>query len=78
MERLLSADGELVTLIFPVKEPVFDGGPPFCMSPQLVRELLEPRGFRALALDEVPAELLARGAFAREYLGRWRRDTSNE
>ena len=71
MQRLLAADGELVTLIFPVKE--FSGGPPYSMSPSLVRGLLEPKGFAASSLAEVPREKLARGAFAAEYVGRWRR-----
>ena len=53
--------------------PAFTGGPPFCMSPALVRGLLEPRGLEAAALDEVPAAKLARGGFAKEWLGRWRK-----
>ena len=73
MDRLLSKDGELVTLIFPIKTPAFEGGPPYCMSPELVRGLLEPRGFSAVALDEVPNEMLARGHIAKEFLGRWRK-----
>ena len=75
MTRLLSdaEHAELVTLIFPVKEPAFTGGPPFCMSPALVRGLLEPHGLEATALDEVPAAKLARGGFAKEWLGRWRK-----
>ena len=77
MGRLLSADGELVTLIFPVREPAFEGGPPYCMSPSLVRSLLEPKGFDAVSLEEVPTELLARGSFAREFLGRWQRKKSS-
>ena len=71
MQRLLAADGELVTLIFPVKE--YDGGPPYSMSPKLVRGLLEPKGFAAKSIEEVPNEKLARGTFAAEFLGRWRR-----
>ena len=71
MQRLLAADGELVTLIFPVKE--YDGGPPYSMSPKLVRGLLEPKGFAAKSIEEVPKEKLARGTFAAEFLGRWRR-----
>ena len=72
MQRLLAADGELVTLIFPVKE--YDGGPPYSMSPKLVRGLLEPNGFAAKSsIEEVPKEKLARGTFAAEFLGRWRR-----
>ena len=71
MQRLLAADGELVTLIFPVKE--YDGGPPYSMSAKLVRGLLEPKGFFSNCIEEVPKEKLARGTFAAEFLGRWRR-----
>ena len=73
MQRLLAADGELVTLIFPVKE--YDGGPPYSMSPKLVRGLLEPK-FSSKSIEEVPKEKLARGTFAAEFLGRWRRTPS--
>lgn len=73
MHKLLADDGELVTLVFPVKDPPFDGGPPFCMSPSLVRSLLEPKGFEAISLEQVPSDMLARGSIAGEYLGRWRK-----
>lgn len=73
MDALLTADGTLVTLIFPVKTPPFEGGPPYCMSVELVRALLEPRGFSAVELHEVPEAELARGGFAGEWIGTWRK-----
>uniref|UniRef100_A0A7S1WD45 Thiopurine S-methyltransferase n=1 Tax=Alexandrium catenella TaxID=2925 RepID=A0A7S1WD45_ALECA len=71
MDILLEPGGELVTLIFPVKEEPFEGGPPFHMSPELVGRLLEPLGFRPHLLEPVPKELLARPHVAGEWLGRW-------
>ena len=75
-KKLLKPDGELVTLIFPVVEPAYTGGPPHCMSTDLVKSLLEPEGFVAKAITEVPPTELARpdvmGKPAKEFLGRWR------
>ena len=73
MAELLAENGTLVTLIFPVREGDPAGGPPYSMSPALVRSLLEPKGFSATSLTEVPAEQLARGSFAKEYLGIWKK-----
>mmetsp|Transcript_148381 Transcript_148381/g.269582 ORF Transcript_148381/g.269582 Transcript_148381/m.269582 type:complete len:220 (+) Transcript_148381:1-660(+) len=51
--ELLSKDGTLLTCVFPICEKV--GGPPFAMSVPLVRELLEPVGLQAVAVqDPVP------------------------
>ncbi len=74
MAQLLEADGELVTLIFPVASPPFAGGPPYCMSVDLVRDLVSSR-FEEVAVEEVAATDLARGHMrgAKEFLGRWRR-----
>ena len=72
----LSPGGECVTLIFPVVEPAYTTGPPYCMSVELVRTLLTGVGFEQVALEEVPKAELARGGkvgAAKEYLGRWRR-----
>jgi SAM-dependent methyltransferase len=75
-KELLRPDGELVTLIFPVVEPPYEGGPPHCMSPGLVTRLLEPEGFVAKApIAEVPPADYARPGVkngAKEFLGRWR------
>ena len=69
-----SAGGECVTLIFPVVEPPFAGGPPHCMSVDLVRSLLQPAGFEEAGVSEVPTADLARAfGSAKEFLGRWRR-----
>lgn len=70
MDALLAPDGELVTLIFPVREGDPESGPPYPMSPGLVRDLLEPR-FTAVHLEPVQNSHPAR--LGREWLGRWRR-----
>lgn len=75
--ELLKPKGELVTLIFPVADPPYEGGPPYCMSPQLVTSLLEPLGFESVSMSEVPTADLARAnrglASSKEYIARWRR-----
>ena len=77
MDELLTPEtGELVTLIFPVASPPYTGGPPYCMSPELVTSLLEPLGFEALSMSEVPSNELARGGkvgSSKEFIARWRR-----
>eukprot|EP00929_Paragymnodinium_shiwhaense_P086992 TRINITY_DN47332_c0_g1_i1.p1 TRINITY_DN47332_c0_g1~~TRINITY_DN47332_c0_g1_i1.p1 ORF type:complete len:220 (+),score=44.65 TRINITY_DN47332_c0_g1_i1:85-744(+) len=76
--KLLAPDGELVTLIFPVG-PLSQDGPPFTINEDLVRSLLEPYGFKALSIDEVPKEHLARAGkgkpplFEKEVIARWAR-----
>lgn len=76
---LLSANkgqAELVTLIFPVHDTPYEGGPPYSMSPQLVTSLLEPAGFEAISMEEVPASELARAknlGGAKEFIARWRK-----
>ena len=80
---MLAEGGELVTLIFPVKSSSESGadpadtplegpggGPPYAMSPKLVKVLLESAGFEQHSLEQVPSALEARG-FAREWIGRW-------
>ena len=55
MRTLLSPGGELLTAVFPIGER--EGGPPYAMSVPLVRSLLEPLGFEAVAvLDDLPLE----------------------
>lgn len=70
IDALLAPEGELVTLIFPVRQGDPDAGPPYPMSPGLVRELLEPR-FEAVHLEPVRTSHPAR--LGKEWLGRWRR-----
>ena len=68
MRRLVAPKGELVTLIYPVRE-MDDVGPPYAMSPQLVSDLLLPR-FTQHALYPVKRSHPKRqGA---EWMGRWR------
>lgn len=70
MDRLLAANGELLTLIFPVVERPPDEGPPYPMTPRLVQELLEGR-FHAAELQ--PVEISHPSRLGKEWLGRWRR-----
>jgi hypothetical protein len=71
MAELLSVEGELWTLIFPVHPvPLNPDGPPHPMTPELVRELLEP-AFTALTLE--PVTRSHPGREGKEWLGRWRK-----
>ena len=55
MRRLLADRGELLTCVFPIGPR--EGGPPYAMSVELVRSLLEPAGFEAtLVQDDLPLE----------------------
>lgn len=70
VDELLAPGGELITLIFPIVDKDPDEGPPYAMSPELVRSLIEPR-FEAHYLE--PAERSNPGREGKEWLGRWRR-----
>ena len=55
MATLLADDGEILTCVFPIGPR--EGGPPFAMSVDLVRSLLEPVGFVAtMVRDDLPLE----------------------
>ena len=86
MAELVHPNGELLTLVYPISETK-EGGPPFRVSLQVVRELLEPVGFRSFQLEMLPPHLchpgrdgiqknLAPGAsFEEAYpsgIGRWK------
>ena len=55
MADLVAPGGLLVTLVFPICEK--EGGPPFKVSLELYRQLLEPVGFECRELDLLPPEL---------------------
>jgi hypothetical protein len=55
MAELIKQGGELFTLIYPIGEK--EGGPPFQVSLDIVRNLLEPVGFQSIYLDYLPSEL---------------------
>lgn len=71
MVKLLAPEGELVTMIFPIVEK--EGGPPYAMSIDLVRSLLEPRGLKATTLEMLPDDMCHKGREERTALGRWSR-----
>mmetsp|Transcript_27092 Transcript_27092/g.50651 ORF Transcript_27092/g.50651 Transcript_27092/m.50651 type:complete len:232 (+) Transcript_27092:61-756(+) len=77
MSALLLPGGELVTLIFPICDK--PDGPPYAMSQDLVRELLEGVGLEAVFLEALPSELCHPGRDgtgiwdASSALGRWRK-----
>ena len=56
MAELIHPGGELLTLIFPISETK-EGGPPFRVSLEVVKNLLEPVGFRSFQLEILPSEL---------------------
>lgn len=70
MDELLKPDGELITLIFPVIDKAPDDGPPYAMSPELVRGLLEPT-LRAHYME--PVEHPHPNLGGTSWLARWRR-----
>ncbi len=76
MTQLLAADGELLTLIFPIKAVGGrrdDEGPPYRLTPQDVQALLAPLGFAAAELRPVARSLPSRAGL--EWFGRWSRNS---
>jgi hypothetical protein len=77
MSDLLVTGGELVTLIFPICDK--PDGPPYKMSIDLVRELMEGVGLEAVQLEPLPSELCHEGRDgsgmweASSAIGRWRK-----
>jgi methyl halide transferase len=68
MKRLLRpVSGQLVTLMFPIGDHA--GGPPYAVSVDLYRQLLEPLGFEAIEIRETDKSFPAR--MGREKVGRW-------
>jgi hypothetical protein len=70
VDELLAPNGELTTLIFPVVDKDPAEGPPYAMSPELVRGLLEPI-FEPILLE--PTDESHPGLEGKTWLGRWRR-----
>lgn len=75
MKAIIKPQGELVTLIYPVNDKplVLDGPPPFPVSLDLYRSLLEPIGFECLRLEMLPIELCHPEREGTSGIGRWRR-----
>ena len=72
MKNLLHKDGVLITLIYPAPETEYEGGPPFFMSPSLVKGLLEPVGFQQVEFFRVPDEKSHAARVGREYIAKWK------
>ena len=72
MRQLLAPGGELLTLIFPLKSfhPDPTAGPPYLMSVDLVKGLLEPLGFISTELKPVPEDMSHSGRGGLEWIGR--------
>jgi hypothetical protein len=76
MREVIKPGGELLTLIFPIIEK--EGGPPYGVSLELVRGLLEPEGFECLELSILPPALChagrdgSPGSMGQSGVGRWR------
>ena len=66
-ELLAPGAGRLITLVYPLSTSK-QGGPPFAMSFDLLKSLLEPVGFVAERLEPLPAELCHLG---RDGTGNW-------
>lgn len=71
IDELLASGGELVTLIFPGVDKDPTDGPPYPMSPELLKSLLEPR-FEAYFLQETP-NTHPNFVDARAWVACWRR-----
>lgn len=56
MARLLSARGELVTLIYPIDAFRTDG-PPFASSKEKLAAVLQPAGLKCIEYRDLPTEL---------------------
>lgn len=75
--RAIAPGGILVTLMFPV-DPNHEGGPPYPVTPELYKELLEGVGFMCIALERVDptSGLSLPGREGREVLALWQRLTA--
>lgn len=69
IDRLLARDGKLITLIFPLGN--FEGGPPFAMSFELIKGLLDSLGLEAIESSQPKVSHAARQG--REWLAVWQR-----
>ena len=63
--------GLLMTIMFPLGE--FEGGPPFALSVQTYKDLLEPRGFRCIYGPE-PSDYTVDARKGRELVAIWTRN----
>ncbi|KAH6756048.1 S-adenosyl-L-methionine-dependent methyltransferases superfamily protein [Perilla frutescens var. hirtella] len=72
MSDLLTPDGELITLIYPIDD--HEGGPPFRVSVADYEEVLHPIGLVATHISD--NELAIAPRKGREKLGRWKRSAS--
>lgn len=71
IDELLAPDGELVTLIFPGVDKGPNEGPPYAMSPELLKDLLEPT-FEAYFLEATP-NTHPNFVDTKAWIARWRR-----
>lgn len=77
MSELLVSGGELLTIIYPICDK--EGGPPFSVSLELYKEILESNGFICLQLELLPNDLCHDGRDgsgvwnAQSGIGRWKR-----
>lgn len=58
MQNLTKKGSRVISLVFPLGD--FKGGPPFALSPELVKSLLE-NDFDVEELIQVPEDMWARG-----------------
>lgn len=76
--RAIAPGGILATLMFPVDPNHEGGGPPYPVTPELYKELLEGVGFLCIALESVDraSGLSLPGREGREVLALWQRLTA--
>lgn len=72
--RIVKPGGKLVTLIFPV-DPTRMEGPPWAVTPELYKGLLQGNGFSLVSLSAVPPALSHKGREGKEFMAVWERST---
>jgi methyl halide transferase len=72
MSRCIKPNGTITSLVFPCGD--FEGGPPYALSPALVKDLLVTHGFEEVSLEEVEEKDWARGRM--EYFYTFRRSAA--
>ncbi|BFI32611.1 methyl halide transferase [Marchantia polymorpha subsp. ruderalis] len=72
MAELLSSDGELLTLMFPIDD--FAGGPPFALSVEAYEKVLIPQGLMLVSCEENEFSVPARKG--KEKIARWKKSSS--
>ena len=77
--RILRPGGKLITLIFPVDESLPFEGPPWPVTPELYKELLDGKnGFVLVSMEKVPDEQSHSQRSGKEWMAVWERRDEDE